>query len=216
MTRASGVNRLHKIAGIVPSRYVGVNPTAQNSRQGDPALSPAPVSVSAPAPAPGFRQVFEAHSRYVWRSLLGLGVPESDVADASQQVFVVLHGKLDRLAPGATLRTFVYGICLRVASDFRQRAHVRRERLHAEPVEQAVRLTPEQTVSHRETVRQLEQALDRLDPAQREVFVLFEVEDLPMIEVARALGCPLQTAYSRLHAARRAVAADLGDPLEDL
>jgi DNA-directed RNA polymerase specialized sigma24 family protein len=36
-----------------------------------------------------------------------------------------------------------------------------------------------------------------------------------MTEVARVVGCPLQTAYSRLHAARRAVAAELGDPYQD-
>ena len=80
--------------------------------------------------------------------MLGLGVQEADVADASQQVFVVLHAKLDCLAPGCALRTFVYGICLRVASDFRRRAHVRRELLHAQPVEQATRLTPEEELSH--------------------------------------------------------------------
>jgi RNA polymerase sigma-70 factor, ECF subfamily len=108
----------------------------------------------------------------------------------------------------------VYGICLRVASDFRKRAHVRRELLHDQPIEQTARLTPEEVLSHRETLDRLEAALEQLDPAQREVFVLYEVEDLPMAEVARAVGCPLQTAYSRLHAARRIVAAALGDPLE--
>jgi RNA polymerase sigma-70 factor (ECF subfamily) len=187
---------------------VGVNPLAEDARA---AGAPAPV---VPTPAPTFRDVFDTHATFVWRSLLGLGVREADVADASQQVFVVLHGKLDRLAPGCALRTFVYGICLRVASDFRKRAHVRRELLHAEPIEQTARGTPEDELSQREVLRRLEVALGRLEPAQREVFVLYEVEDLPMNEIARAVGCPLQTAYSRLHAARRAVAAALGDPLE--
>src|SRR5262252_6121574 len=71
------------------------------------------------AAASEFRQLFEAHAHYVWRSLLGFGVPEADVADASQQVFVVLHRKLDRIEPGCSIRTFIYGICVRVASDFR-------------------------------------------------------------------------------------------------
>jgi RNA polymerase sigma-70 factor (ECF subfamily) len=38
------------------------------------------------------------------------------------------------------------------------------------------------------------------------VFVLYEVEELEMKQIAEAVGCPLQTAYSRLHAARRYVA----------
>ena len=193
---------------------MGMNPAAEDARGADApaAASASPTAILVPPPA--FREVFDAHSAFVWRSLLGLGVRDADVADASQQVFVVLHGKLDRLAPGCALRTFVYGICLRVASDLRQRAHVRREQLHAQPVEQSTRLTPEDSLSHREALRRLEDALEQLDPAQREVFVLYEIEDLPMIEVARAVGCPLQTAYSRLHAARRVVAIALGDPSE--
>jgi RNA polymerase sigma-70 factor (ECF subfamily) len=44
--------------------------------------------------------------------------------------------------------------------------------------------------------------LAELKSEQREVFVLYEIEELSMREVAEAVGCPLQTAYSRLHAAR--------------
>jgi RNA polymerase sigma-70 factor, ECF subfamily len=161
-----------------------------------------------------FREVFDAHVRFVWRSLLGLGVPENDLADASQQVFVVLHGKLDQIDDGCRVSTFVYGICLRVASDFRRRAHVRRERLCATPPERETAAPQESIVSRREALDRLRAVLDTIDPAQREVFVLYEIEELAMAEVARAVGCPLQTAYSRLHAARKIVAAALGEHLE--
>ncbi len=157
-----------------------------------------------------FRKVFDDHARFVWRSLLGLGVAESDVPDASQQVFVVLHDRLGDLAEGCPLRTFVYGICLRVASDFRRRAHRRRERLCAEPPERSTGTTPEGRAADREALAALEAALDRLSAPQREVFVLYEIEELPMEEIARAIGCPLQTAYSRLRVARSAVVEVLG------
>ena len=45
--------------------------------------------------------------------------------------------------------------------------------------------------------------------------MLYEIEELPMVEVARAIGRPLQTAYWRLHAARKAVAAALGAETPD-
>jgi RNA polymerase sigma-70 factor (ECF subfamily) len=157
--------------------------------------------------SPDFREVFDSNVRFVWRSLLGLGVGEADVPDASQQVFLVVHAKLDRLEPGCTVRTFIYGICLRVASDFRRRAHIRRERLFAEPPERSAPATQEDGVSHREALASLQDTLNGLDPAQRDAFVLYELEEVDMIDVARALGCPLQTAYSRLHAARKAVVA---------
>jgi RNA polymerase sigma-70 factor, ECF subfamily len=168
---------------------------------------------AATAVGAAFRKAFDDHVRFVWRALLGLGVAEADVADASQQVFVVLHDRLADLLPGASLRTFVYGICLRVASDFRRRAHRRYERLVAEPPERATGVSPERRASDREALDALEAALDRLPAAQREVFVLFELEELPMDEIAAALVCPLQTAYSRLRLARRAVAEMLGEHL---
>jgi RNA polymerase sigma-70 factor (ECF subfamily) len=56
-------------------------------------------------------------------------------------------------------------------------------------------------------------ALEELDDAQREVTVLFEIEQLPMAEVAALLGVPLQTAYSRLYAGRRLLAAHLSKEL---
>lgn len=184
-----------------------------------PSATPAQPPPPSPAPCPAlpsFREVFEAHARFVWRSLLGLGVQESDVPDASQQVFVVLQGKLGQLDEGCALGTFVYGICLRVASDFRRRAHLRREHLCAVMPEAASAPTQETLVSNREALTRLFAVLAELEPAQREVFVLYEIEELAMAEVARAQGCPVQTAYSRLHAARRAVAEALGEHLEGI
>jgi RNA polymerase sigma-70 factor (ECF subfamily) len=164
------------------------------------------------AAAPSFREVFDKHARYVWRSLLGLGVHERDAADASQQVFLVVH---DRLAadqvPAGAVRTFVYGVCLRVASDFRRRAHRRHERLFADPPEPTQPPDQERAAWTRQALAQLDAVLAGLPAAQREAFVLYEIEELSMNDVASALGCPLQTAYSRLHAARKVVVAALGE-----
>ncbi len=46
-------------------------------------------------------------------------------------------------------------------------------------------------------------ALEQLDDAKREVFVLYEIEELEMKDVVALVGCPLQTGYSRLRAARK-------------
>jgi len=173
-----------------------------------------PVTIT-PRLRPEFRNVFNDHARFIWRALLGLGLADADVPDASQQVFVVVHDRLGDLAEGCSLRTFIYGICLRVASDFRRSAHRRRERLFADPPERGTAATQEQRASAREALRALGAALDRLPPPQREVFVLYEIEELSMDEVAQALECPLQTAYSRLHAARKVVTALLGEHLDE-
>jgi len=177
------------------------------------ATPPAEPGASPPPAVPAaltFPEIFATYAPFVWRALVGLGVREADVADASQQTFLVIHDKLDRVDPTSPVRTFIYAVCLRVAADWRRRAHVRRELLVDRLPDQRIAPTQESHVASREGANRLLAALDGMDPAQREVFVLYELEELEMSEVARAVSCPLQTAYSRLRAARRTLAAAYG------
>jgi RNA polymerase sigma-70 factor (ECF subfamily) len=161
-------------------------------------------------PAPAFAEVFQAHAPYVWRALRRLGVAEADADDVCQEVFIVVHRKLGALS-GGSLRTWLYAICLRVASEHRRRPYLRREDVVEAPPDTGVDASQEEELERRRALRRLDAALDRLDDDKRAVFVLFELERMPMAEVAEAAGCPLQTAYSRLYAARKIVEAAL-DP----
>lgn len=168
---------------------------------------PAPPPAPAPVEAPTFQQIFGEHAAFVWRALRRLGVPEPDVDDLCQEVFVVVHRKLAEFEARSSLRTWLYGICIRAASDHRRRTYVRREQLTGELPEQSVPAGQHQAIERRQALSLLDAILDRLDDDKRAVFVLFEIEQLSMLEVAEAVGCPLQTAYSRLHAARKFVEA---------
>jgi RNA polymerase sigma-70 factor (ECF subfamily) len=134
-----------------------------------------------------------------------LGVPESDVEDVAQEVFVVVHRKLGEFEGRSSLRTWLYGICVRTASDYRKRARVRHEIVTDEPPEQTAQPEQHDTLALRQARALLDGILDQLDEDKRAVFVLYEIEQITMSEVAEAVGCPLQTAYSRLHAARKEV-----------
>jgi RNA polymerase sigma-70 factor (ECF subfamily) len=169
-----------------------------------------PADLPSGAADDDFRALFREHVAHVWRSLRALGVRDADVADASQQVFLVLNANLARWDRGGSMRALMYGICLRVASDYRRKAHRRHERLFATPPEVASSAaSPEERITQQRELAQLDEALGALPEAQREVFVLFEIEELDMNEVAQAVGCPLFTAYSRLRAARKAIRSQL-------
>jgi RNA polymerase sigma-70 factor (ECF subfamily) len=156
-----------------------------------------------------FERVFQDHAPYVWRALRRLGVAEADADDVCQDVFIVVHRRLGSFHGGSSLRTWLYGICLRVASEHRRRPHHRRERVVSAVPDESVGPSQEDELERRRGIALLDAALDQLDDDKRAVFVLFEFEQVPMVEVAQAAGCPLQTAYSRLHAARRIVEAAL-------
>jgi RNA polymerase sigma-70 factor, ECF subfamily len=167
-----------------------------------PHLAPAPT---AEPPLPSFQQVYAECAPFVWRTLRRLGVREADLEDVCQEAFVVVHRRLPEFDGGASLRTWLFGICRRVASDYRRRAHIRRETAVSEVPEGT--LPPEQVevVARRQARAVLERILEELDEDKRAVFVLFELEQWPMVEVAQAVGCPPQTAYARLYAARERV-----------
>ena len=165
-----------------------------------------PAAQTAPN---SFGRIFREYAPLVWRALRRLGIGESDVEDLSQEVFMVVHRKLSTFEGRSTLRTWIYGICVRVAADHRKRAHVRRER-PTDRVPEERHSAPQIKELEREQARALlDRALETLDPDKRAVFVLYEIEELEMPQVARALGCALQTAYSRLYAARKLVTAEM-------
>lgn len=155
------------------------------------------------------RRIFDENVAFVWRSLRHLGIGESDIEDVCQEVFIVVHRKFAEFEGRSALRTWLYGICLRVAKDHRRRAYVRREVAVSEPPRSAQSATQEEDYRRTEARKTLGAILDRLDDDKRAVFVLYEIEGLSMKEVAESMDCPLQTAYSRLHAARRVVVEEL-------
>ena len=160
-----------------------------------------------PAGVPSLAEIFREHAPFVWRGLRRLGIPESDVDDVCQEVFVVVHRKLGDFEGRSSLRTWIYGICARTASDYRRSGRVRREVVTDAPPETAHEGGQHDAVALRQARATLDRILDELDDDKRSVFVLYEIEELTMAEVADAVGCPLQTAYSRLHAARKVVEA---------
>lgn len=152
-----------------------------------------------------FDAVVAEHGPYIWRVLRRLGVRPSDIEDVWQETFIVVHRKLDVFEGRSQLRTWLSAIAVRVASDYRNRAHRRREQATSEVPDDGAAASQHDDFVERERRALLDRLMGELKPEQREVIVLYEFAELPMQEVAEALGCPLQTAYSRLHAGRRAL-----------
>jgi RNA polymerase sigma-70 factor, ECF subfamily len=168
-------------------------------------LSPATVpSTQAKAE---FREIYEAHFDQVWHSLRRLSVAERDLMDATQNVFVVVFRKLHEFEGRAQLRTWIFQICRRVASDYRRSAPVRRE-VVTDSIELNARAEQLSTApladEQAQRVSLARAVLDKLPETQREVFILFELEQLSGEEIAAMLELPLGTVRSRLRLAREA------------
>lgn len=175
--------------------------------------TPWPIAARAPArevlreAPPQFERVFAQYAPYVGRTLRFLGVDDANVEDVCQEVFIIVHRRLREIESSSPLRAWIRQICVHTAQNERRRARRRRERA-TDSTDNDVPTAAQQhgSVELREMRERLLVLLEQMTEDQRAVFVLYEIEQLPMAEVAAAVGCPLQTAYSRLHAARARIA----------
>jgi RNA polymerase sigma-70 factor (ECF subfamily) len=151
-------------------------------------------------------QVFSEHASFVWRVVGAMGIGNPDREDVVQEIFLVVRKLLPTYEERGAMRPWLSAIARRVVGDHRGRAYERREIAHAAPPVDAT--NPTGRLEARSSLKRVEQALERLGADQREVFMLYEVEGLTMPEIAEALGVPLQTCYSRLHAARDRMLAE--------
>jgi RNA polymerase sigma-70 factor, ECF subfamily len=154
-----------------------------------------------------FRAVFEAELGYVWNTLRRLGVREADLKDQAQEVFVVVHGLLPDYDASRPIRPWLFAIAYRIALRYRALARNAREIVGEAPeVADSSPSTVDRIESEERRALVLE-AVQEIDLSRRAVFVMSEIDEVPVAEVAVALGIPLNTAYSRLRLARQDFAA---------
>jgi RNA polymerase sigma-70 factor, ECF subfamily len=153
-----------------------------------------------------FDELYDEHFDFVWRSLRRLGVPDADLHDVAQEVFLVVHRRLSDFEGRSKVTTWLFRIAFHAARDRRRRAHVRREVLDATALEQSVDAAEDARtlLERREDLELFDRALTAMDLDQRAVFTLFELEGMSGSDIAEALEIPLGTAYSRLRLAREA------------
>lgn len=151
-----------------------------------------------------FRELYTRHVDRVYRIVARILGPRGDVDDAVQETFVQMHRSLDRFRGDSQFATWLHRIAVNVTTSMLRRHP--RELL--DPV--APEPDPDEQLEAREEVLELYRALDELPEHNRVAFVLFELEGMPLEELAETTGVPLQAAAARLRRARIAIARALG------
>jgi len=153
------------------------------------------------------RRMLDTYFDFIWRSLRRLGVASASVDDAAQRVFLVAARHVDEIDV-VRERAYLFGVAIRVASDWR-RAELRRREVHSEDEMYAAAHPtpgPEELLDQKRARETLDVLLDGLPLDLRTVIVLVEGEGLKAQEAADLLGIPEGTVSSRLRRAREALA----------
>lgn len=150
------------------------------------------------------RRLMTTHFDFVWRSLRRLGLHGADADDGAQEVFLIASRKLSEIAVGSE-RQFLFGSAMRVASTRRRSLRRRREDPQLDLDEQQQEHSapgPERLAELARARDQLQDILDSMSLEQRAIFILFELEELTVPQIASTLDLPAGTVSSRLRAAR--------------
>ena len=180
---------------------------------------PSPAIASsgcAPRALPPFRELYEEHFAFTWRSLRYLGVPDSQLDDAVQDVWIAVHRRLSDFEGRSELKTWLFGIAVNVQRNL-HRTEQRRAGLVPLP---SVLISPlADPVLEREAQEAwtlVQTFLATLDELRRAVFVASLLEGMTPAETAEATGLEVTAIYHRVRSLRESfrnwVAATRGEP----
>lgn len=150
--------------------------------------------------AAGDAEAAEAFVREHYPAVLRLATrltgQAEDAGDIAQETFLAARQKIGTYRGKSSLRTWIHKIAF---NEYRQ---WRRKR-QSLPLENHDQASNDPAIKSFETGHILAKAMQNIPEKQREAFILFEVEQLSMNEVAHVLGIPTGTAKARVAYARQ-------------
>jgi RNA polymerase sigma-70 factor (ECF subfamily) len=153
---------------------------------------------------------FAAWSRLrpdVDRTLRRLMGPDGEIEDLSQDVFLRFFASVPRLRDPEAMRSFLFGICVRVCRRERRSRWLRRLFHLTDDGQLPEPVAPEPDAEARQVLRRYYRMLDRLGAEGRSLFIARTIDGWPLAEVAAHHGLSVSTAQRRLGRATRRIAA---------
>ena len=184
-------------AKVIPLRAAG----ARAAELSDEAL----LAACALEDQAALAMLYQRHHQVVYRflgRLMGSRSPELD--DVAQQVFLAVWRQADAYRGSSNVRAWIFGIAANLA-----RRHHRTERRRSSAFERFSHWVTrseaghEKTVINKQLVDRLPAALDALPHDLRVAYIMCEIEEVPGVEAAEALGVKPGTMWRRLHDARK-------------
>jgi len=157
-----------------------------------------------------FEDVYHAYFRQTVAWMRGLGVPEAEIEDVAQDVFMIVRRKLAHFH-GGNLAGWLYRIAHLTVRNFRRRAWFKNLFSRGRELDSTElpgsSATPAMALETKQDQRVLAQMLARMSDKRRATLVLFEIEGYSGQEIAMLHGVPVKTVWTRLYHARKDLVA---------
>jgi RNA polymerase sigma-70 factor (ECF subfamily) len=165
------------------------------------AVTAAPIQETAQA---RLRRMVDEHHAFIWRNLRRIGTVAADADELVQEAFLVASRRLADIQPGCE-RSFLMTTAIRIAANHRRSFTREQARIeYISRVDSDGTPNPEEALQREQARERLDQVLAAMELDLRSVFVLYEIEELTVPQIAELLDMKLGTVSSRLRRAREA------------
>ena len=162
------------------------------------------VRLAAAGDVRAFEDIYKACHRRVYSLCLRMTRNASEAEDLTQDVFVQLFRKLETFRGESAFSTWLHRMTVNAVLMHFRKPVVRSEQTTYDGDDQHERLHRRLTARTPSVVDRisLEEALAKLSPGYRAVFILHDVEGYEHSQIGEMLGCAVGTSKSQLHKAR--------------
>ncbi|HEX3020249.1 MAG TPA: sigma-70 family RNA polymerase sigma factor, partial [Chitinispirillaceae bacterium] len=158
----------------------------------------------------GFSALYDKYKTRVFGFLVRMTGDREIAEDLLQETFFAALRNSDQFDRSRSFLSWLFGIAHKRTIDFFRHAKVETE--HKQDAETAIGSkieAPDQQLSNQDLRALINEAVETLDPLQREVFLLRELGGVPFKEIAKIMDCPINTALGRMRLALKNIRKEL-------
>lgn len=158
----------------------------------------------------GFSQLYDKYKNRVFGFLVRMTGDREIAEDLLQETFLAALRNSEQFDRSRSFLSWLFGIAHKRTIDFFRHAKVETE--HKDDTEGSVGSkmeAPDQQLSNTDLRGLINEAVEKLDPLQREVFLLRELGGVPFKEIAKIMNCPINTALGRMRLALKNIRKEL-------
>lgn len=162
------------------------------------------VQLAATGDIGAFEELYRRYHRRVYSLCVSMTRSVSDAEDLTQSVFVQVFRKLNTFRAESSFATWLHRLTVNEVLMHFRRPAVRKEQTTEDGTTPTRIVVGTQNPSRMSIVDRisLDEAIQRLSPGYRTVFILHDVEGYEHQQIGQMLGCAIGTSKSQLHKAR--------------
>ena len=181
--------------------------TGASKKSGDKLSEAEAIERAKQGDAAAFEVLYNLHKRRVYSLCLRMTTNTAEAEDLTQEAFLQLFRKIGTFRGESAFSTWLHRMAVNVVL-----MQLRKKGLQVVPLDdenEGEEETPKKDYGAQDNVLagsldrlQLKNAIDRLPPGYRSIFVLHDVEGFEHNEIAEMVGCSIGNSKSQLHKAR--------------